>query len=317
MKKTLQLITLLCAALAVSCSQEAFDSPIPEDRTLDIVEEAIGLDPNTEALTQSDAEIVALMFKNPEQRSRSTMENVVRNVVTIPGKDGKAALYAVNLSQGYVIVPATKALPPILAIVDDGTFSLDDEPFGRDVLVSQMVDEVEYWKTKGANPEYEKVWRAFNKRMPANLAPMSREEPGTDVWYVQSDIMYELSLQNYSCYRLNRFEEEQEIVPDAVLQRFKQRARYEDNRWESEDEDMIYKTAFVAIKDYAYSSRSYLLKTHWHQNNPYNSSLSTDRKLGCVTVAVGQIMKYYKYPTRFNWSAMPDENNFDKLRTPL
>lgn len=301
---------LLCSALAAACAHDVLDSPIPEETVCGTTEEPIGLDPETKTLSATDAGTVALMFKNQSQQSRSASEATVRNIVTIPGKDGQAALYAVNLDKGYVIVPATKNLPPILAIVDSGEFSLDEEPFGRDVLISQMVDEIDYWKTKEPNHEHETAWRTFNKHKVQERVPVSRADPNPDVWYAQSEIMYELSLEGYTCYEFRKMEEEQEDIPKDILQRFQNRARYEDNRWEDEDEDMMYKTAFIAVKDYrdgGHSSSFYHVKTQWHQRRPYNISLSTNRPLGCVTIAVGQIMKYYNYPTSFNWADMPNE----------
>ena len=182
-----------------------------------------------------------------------------------------------------------------------------------------MVDEIDYWKTKEPNHEHETAWRTFNKHKVQERIPVSRADPNPDVWYAQSEIMYELSLEGYTCYEFRKMEEEQEDIPKDILQRCQNRARSEENRWEDEDEDMMYKTAFIAVKDYrdgGHSSSSYLLKTHWHQRNPYNNSLSTDRALGCVTIAVGQIMKYYNYPTSFNWADMPNELGDDYSLTP-
>lgn len=60
-----------------------------------------------------------------------------------------------------------------------------------------------------------------------------------------------------------------------------------------------------------------LLKTKWDQNNPYNKELNTIicsgspwvPYVGCVAVAVGQIMSHHKYPSYFggntyNWGEM-------------
>lgn len=48
-----------------------------------------------------------------------------------------------------------------------------------------------------------------------------------------------------------------------------------------------------------------LLSTCWHQNSPFNSELlkiydATDPSMGCVTVAIGQIANYYRYPNAIN-----------------
>lgn len=81
MKTTLRLTTLLlCSALAAACAHEVLDSPIPEETACGTTEEPIGLDPETEILTATDASTVALMFKNQSQQSRSASETTVKKM---------------------------------------------------------------------------------------------------------------------------------------------------------------------------------------------------------------------------------------------
>lgn len=54
------------------------------------------------------------------------------------------------------------------------------------------------------------------------------------------------------------------------------------------------------------------LKSTWTQDNGYNDSLPykvcspTDHVLaGCVPLAMAQVMRFFQYPTNYNWSAMP------------
>lgn len=51
-----------------------------------------------------------------------------------------------------------------------------------------------------------------------------------------------------------------------------------------------------------------LLTTSWSQKEPYNvlAKANTAIDVGCVPIAMAQIMKYYKYPTTYNWDNMPD-----------
>jgi hypothetical protein len=81
-----------------------------------------------------------------------------------------------------------------------------------------------------------------------------------------------------------------------------------------------------------YTPGSYLLRAHWNQGYPYNKFLPASQGqnvlAGCVNVAVGQIMQYYKYPAsamgvlsyvwndqtlkailyrRYDWENMPDK----------
>ena len=58
-----------------------------------------------------------------------------------------------------------------------------------------------------------------------------------------------------------------------------------------------------------------LLTTHWHQGADFNASsplkpcanLGNRRAyVGCVAIAIGQVMKYHHYPASYNWNNMPD-----------
>lgn len=55
------------------------------------------------------------------------------------------------------------------------------------------------------------------------------------------------------------------------------------------------------------------LTTKWRQYAPYNSQIGGEKPLGCVTIAVGQLMRYYQHPAYFNWSDMPDETSNSTL----
>ena len=57
------------------------------------------------------------------------------------------------------------------------------------------------------------------------------------------------------------------------------------------------------------------LRTTWHQGPNYNDlipimgcdpSYNYKAPVGCVAVAVAQVMKYYRYPTSYNWDNMPN-----------
>ena len=71
-----------------------------------------------------------------------------------------------------------------------------------------------------------------------------------------------------------------------------------------------------------------LIAAHWGQGSPYNAQCPSNTLVGCVAVAMGQVMHYWKYPTHgngshsytyngvthnvdfssatYNWSAMPN-----------
>jgi hypothetical protein len=67
----------------------------------------------------------------------------------------------------------------------------------------------------------------------------------------------------------------------------------------------------------AYTAGTYLLQTKWNQGYPYNKFLpaigGNTVPVGCVNVAVAQVMRYYKYPasskgvTSYTWDGPPSQ----------
>jgi len=59
--------------------------------------------------------------------------------------------------------------------------------------------------------------------------------------------------------------------------------------------DVIYHIRTFSVRKQA----GPLLSTKWGQGAPFNGAVC--KKLGCSTIAVGQIMNYHKYPDTFQW----------------
>ncbi len=65
-----------------------------------------------------------------------------------------------------------------------------------------------------------------------------------------------------------------------------------------------------------------LTTTIWHQHWPYNANVPLNCGLenapaGCVAIAMAQIMKYWKYPAKYNWSSMADDAGIGTDNTDL
>jgi len=84
-----------------------------------------------------------------------------------------------------------------------------------------------------------------------------------------------------------------EIIPDRIRHDY----LCEDNNWEEVDSSRIKIGEFITTK--------------WGQRAPYNYYAPNGCPAGCVAVALGQIMKFHKYPNdsnepKFNWNIMPN-----------
>lgn len=308
MKKIVYFLCLPLSLLPFSCSQDDVEIPMTDKMELAHPEmQYVGISPDITYLESSDAKIVASRFINNGLNSRSESKTI-KNVVPIQNAEGETALYAVNFDNGYVIVSATKNLPPIVAIVDNGNFSLNDTPSGRDVIISQLVAETDYWRENGGNNRHKDEWRLYTRFPTDEIKPFSRTDAETDPWNAMYGQLNEFLGMDYECYRISRFEDDQEVMPAEILARFQNIARHEDNIWEEEwGEDIMFETALIVIKSGHNSSYGgYCMKTTWNQISPYNYLLPNNQNLGCVTIAVGQIMKYHEYPKTYNWNEMPN-----------
>ena len=70
------------------------------------------------------------------------------------------------------------------------------------------------------------------------------------------------------------------------------------------------------IKEEFSNPDGYFCRTNWGQREPYNYyAPSHEYPIGCVAVAMGQIMKFHRHPWFFNWDIMPDtcKSHYDKM----
>ena len=115
------------------------------------------------------------------------------------------------------------------------------------------------------------------------------EENYLDDWYADGRNVYYLY-------------DKPENMPDDLYQYFCQRAM-EDM---AEVDGYPYMQCAIITEKLAgtYSKVGPLIQTHWGQEYPYNSEDPYERPLGCLTIAIAQIMGYHRYPS-YSWSEMP------------
>ncbi len=322
MKRTLLngAIALMLAGAIASCQESTFDtvpSPSIDGISLTSVDDPDPYIGTENQLTTSDAGKVARLFFKGNSDSRASSDVTVKNVVTIQDSEGNPAIYAVNLDDGYLLVSATKSYYPILAQVDHGTFSLDDTPSGRDVVIQDIVADIE--TSKDSVTDCSLIWKLYEKpRKPqkeaisrASLDYGSEFDRFTDYWYGYG----------YNIYYLT---ECKDILPSSVYDEFLSYVSYEDP-WEGTQYSYEH-TAMVIEKvnnPLVQPLKGPYLKTTWNQKAPYNGyeyplyGYDDSPALGCVTIAVGQLMRYFEYPQDYDWSSMPNSLSYYESSTTL
>ena len=250
-------------------------------------------------LSAGDAAAVARIFRNGNRPTRAGSGAVVRNVVTIRDAAGRPAIYAVNLQEGYLLISATKRCYPILAQIDRGTFTLDREPSGLDVVLQEMTETIEAARDSAAVFDCRSAWLPYEERTrPERVQTRAL----SDEFYAMQDEWfqkwYDEGADTYFLYK------RPENLPEDIYQRFCETAEGDD-AWDETEYDCM-NTAVITEK---YIEEIHpdgpFIQSEWDQYGPYNEYVGQNRPLGCVTIAVGQLMRYYQHPASFNWSDLP------------
>jgi hypothetical protein bfra3_23100 len=288
MKISLCVVIFLLIVFSSSCSQQNVVENVMEiDQHSLSYYVGRGISSSSITVSEDDAMYVAYSFmKRGQHVSRKTCSQVTPLISV----ENQTIGYVVNFSEGgYCIVASSKDSYPILAYSDEGRFDVSNvEESGVSVWLNAYIFSQQHL----SNEEREQnrmQWSVYEK---TSVQPMALDDPEKTA-----------ALNK----RLNELHEEFEgsgdmrplfafkgsgIMPESLYNLFKSKGGSEDYTivvWESEDKGVKIPT---------------MLNTEWHQNPPFGEY--ADNKIaGCTVIAGAQIMNYYRYPTYYNWDAMP------------
>lgn len=310
MNKRLQpfiLGALLASCILFSCQKNSSSEEKIVDKTPST---RIGISRKITELTSSDAETIARLYLTDSYGTKSSTKSI-RNIVTVTDSTGKAAFYAINFDDGFIWVSATKDYYPILAEVEHGTFTSNDTGTGLDFVRDELAHSVTSPKPDSILTKMRMLWHKYE------LA----EEGETVRTKVNSEYEEELTelkdiaMDNgYKCYPLSKAIENG--MSQGVYNAFEDKAidAYAGGSYDGSDEYDYNTTAYIFEKDYSVNEViNPQVTTHWGQEDPYNSDVPGGKKLGCVTIATAQLMKFYRLPIFYNWDAMPNSGSNDIL----
>lgn len=253
--------------------------------------------PSRSTLTAADACEVADKFKMGSQRTEAT--NVSRSdveIATIDGEDGIALAYIINYSDdGWVIVSATKKYYPILAYAETGRFSLDGQSDndGLSIWVSEISQAIESSDSldSGIASQIAIEWLKYEPQTldsndtvggntPEAIACRNRIKELNDLYYQEGWSFTNLTGASVT-------------VPQEVYNT-------------ADQYSSPYQYTIIGVKNNTSEFNvDQLLTTEWHQMSDYNA-LCPNGYVGCVPLAMGQIMNFHQLPDYFDWSNMKD-----------
>lgn len=295
------IVWVLCCSLALfvlsSCREESILQENEDIAVLDVVQEKLDIDKTN--LSVSDAIIVAKLSKS--KLTRSFSDKAVQDVVTIYDEEDEPAIYAVNFEDGYMLISATRNYYPVLAVVDQGHYEHDSQQGAFHMIVNDLIESVKAAKDGNVKQSYGCLWSKYIEcESPVTLQRKSRSEED-EYWAVFNDWYADVSSKNSAIVR--KLTNCKNILPDNVYQNFVRQASDED-LWEGTQYSWQ-NTAYVVEETIEnMNTIGPLLTTKWNQDRSFNTTQY--EFLGCVTVAVGQLMRYYQKPNTIQWNDMPD-----------
>ena len=298
------ILTILSVSMtAISCS-DGIDSTLPQHE-----EEAIFEYADEWSVTQNDI-INVIDQMNPKGSSRA----LNYKISPLNDANGTTAAYAVNFGQneGFVLINATKKYDPILAFAESGHFFTEKKH--SDGLTNWINEQINHISSVDALPadtiaKFAKKWAYYcghTSKKSLDKKESSRTSSSYNDEYAEAFDQYlqqrnKLISQGYEVF------EPTDLSQDAN----NTIAQYVDAMTYPGYEDIRYQIYILAEKTEDKSTIiNNFVKSTWTQENGYNMAFTNPNTgllapAGCATIAAGQIMRYYEYPEKYDWDAMP------------
>lgn len=296
-------LTVVAAITLASCEKAAinnspYDPPpvSPEIKTTVSVEKA-----------QS---VASHFIASQAQSFTKNSEISVKNIDEIKSDNGRTLMYIINYApEGFVIVSATKDYYPILAFSDKGNYSVEKSEIANRI----WLDKTKIAVTQSADLSdsiklgMRTLWSSYSEGVAAKANGNAvTKAPGWDELSPMeqafqlriAELQAELG-DGFHFHRLSDIFELGEFPDDyGAYLHYCQMAR--------EAESPLEYTIVGISGGQVTSTIGPLLSTQWSQTNTFNALCDNPpgEDAGCVPVAIAQIMKYYAYPTSYDWTNM-------------
>lgn len=293
---------------ATSCNNEAPDVSSEIKVVKTEKRKTVKLKKDVVELSSSDASIVANLVKGDNKLTRSLTDNEIIGTVTINDSEGNPSIYAVNFTDGYMLISATKKYYPVLAVIDHGTFSMDEAPDGEKFLINGMLANISANRVSTPDSTATRIAREWLRYEESTRPARTRGDvnsPTEEEYQEALEVFIGENIdQSEGIYKLT---ENPDLFPEDVYERYCRRAEGERDDLFGGTKYSWYHTAMIKIVEHNdVTLYGPYLTTQWDQ---YFTDSMYAPILGCTTVATGQLMRYFRYPASFDWDAMPDKSN--------
>lgn len=256
-----------------------------------------------QTISSDDAAAIAGVFVTQRfGESDNVKSRASQTVETITSADSKPLAYVINSDGGgWVIVSADKRFHPILAYSEGSDESFDTS--GMDEVLSVWLEEIEMAMASVETIDENTSILIANEWLA--LSPQEMSSTG-------SGLPTGNSPEAVACR--NRLKELNDTYYQdgwtfgtlaAMGGTYPLQAVYN----LADQYDSPYEYTIVGIRDVStYTHVDPLISTEWHQKSPYNALCPNQYLAGCIPIAMAQIMNFYKYPAKFDWINMVDND---------
>ncbi len=254
--------------------------------------------------------IVQRLLIKQSKTTRGQQTKTIKSIDEYKGKDGSVLFYAVNFAnnQGFVLLSATKHTMPVLASGDEGNFTLDgSSEYGLSdwlqMTETEILDARADVKSLEKNSTlWEELTARFQPFAKTRYGDITEYEEDWHWSYIQ-DCICGWQNEGYTVYS----------VEDLMFGNFSDRGYEFDqavldlmaNPMNSYFGRPLYKDAFVLVKyETIKQGVSPLIATTWHQFAPYNKFITNNYPVGCVAIALAQILNYHATMPGYDYNKM-------------
>ena len=260
--------------------------------------------------------------QNQEVSTRTELgDRAIKEMIPINGENGEPLMYVFNYADdaGWAIVSGTTEYMPILAHGESGNFDMNAVE-GRPVEMWLEQEKANIAHLDEAPDSIKEQYRvqwlkyAFKSVPITDVLPAMTRYDASDALAYQLACCEEWAAEGYDIYILDAFMNSNiscvsttlrnQIISDAYT-------------YGTDMYDGIGFNCLVLIRESGTTYVGPFVTTKWHQNSPYNDSIPNNYVVGCVPLAVAQIMRYHEYPTYFNWSNMPNSTSSHTAAAPI
>lgn len=304
MKKFLYLsLAFSCFFSFSSCTQENEEIAEINESIINSPQKVFISEVDTDSIVDSEKALsVAETFFKFKNQSRG-VQREVESIRDVKDDNGTVLFFIINYTNnnGFVIVSANQNYIPILAFSDTGNFQFNEDiSNGSALWVQQQKNIIEHADSlqQDLKLQYRALWSDYNIK----TTELEFSRTDDDVYFLISSAIFNWRQQGYEVFRYSEINNTQ-IFNDLPTD-FKNAVRNAVDSAHPDYGGRNQNTFILRRRNDHMEKVEPLLQTKWGQGSGFNEFIPNGYPVGCVAVAMGQIMKYHEYPESYSWNMM-------------